>query len=108
MDQFNFLARIEKGIFADVMLAESKSNHQLYAIKMQRKDFLIENEEVKGAMTQKNVLMKAREHDHPFITRLVSTFQTETRLCFVLEYSPGGNLVHHLDQGGCFDIARSR
>ena len=107
MDQFNFLATIGKGNFAKIMLAESKSNHQLYAIKILKKEFLIENDEVKGSKIERSVLMKAREHDHPFIARLISTFHTETRLYFVIEYSPGGDLMHHI-QGGRFDVARSR
>ncbi len=107
MDQFNFLATIGKGTFAKVMLAESKFNQHLYAIKLLKKELLIKNDEVKGSKIEGIVLMKARELDHPFIARLISTFQTETRLCFVLEYSPGGDLMHHL-HGGRFDVARSR
>ena len=107
MNQFNFLATIKTGHFGKVMLAESKSNHQLYAVKIFKKELLIENDEVKGSKNERSVLMKAREHDHPFIARLISTFHTETRLYFVIEYSPGGDLMHHI-QGGQFDVARSR
>lgn len=107
MDQFNFLATIGKGNFAKIMLAESKANHHLYAIKILNKAVLLGNDEVNGSKIEKSVLMKAREHDHPFIARLISTFYTETRLFSVLEYCPGGNLMHHI-QGGHFDIARSR
>jgi len=107
MDQFNLLATIGKGVFAKVMLAESKSNRQLYAIKILKKQSLIEHDEVKGSKIERSVLMNAREHNHPFIARLTSTFHTETRLCFVLEYCPGGDLMHHI-QAGPFDIARSR
>ena len=107
MDQFNLLATIGKGNFAKIMLAESRLDHQLYAIKILMKEFLIENDEVKGSKIERSVLIKAQEHDHPFIARLISIFHTETRLCFVIEYSPGGDLMHHL-QRGQFDVARSR
>ena len=107
MDQINVLATLGRGTFARVMLAEDKSDQQLYAIKILRKETLIENDEVKGSKIERNVLMKARECDHPFIARLFSTFQTETRLCFVLEYLPGGDLMHHI-QRGRLGIERSR
>ena len=107
MEQFNFLTTLEKGNFAKVMLAESKSNHQLYAIKILKKELLIQNDEVKGSKIEKSVLLKAREHDHPFIAGLISTFYTEPRLYFVIEYCPGGDLSHHIQEGQ-FDVARSR
>ena len=107
MDQFNFLATIGKGIFAKVMLAESKINHQLYAVKILKKESMIQNNEVKGSRIEKSVLMKAREHDHPFIAGLISTFHTETRLFFIIEYCPGGDLSYHI-QRGQFGVARSR
>ena len=107
LNQFTFLATIRKGIFTQTMLAESQSNHQMYAIKTLNKASLIENDEVKNAKIEKNVLMKAREQDHPFIARLISTFQSETRLFFVMEYCPGGDLMHHI-QNAEFSVERSR
>ena len=107
MEQFDFLTTIGKGNFARIMLAESRSDHQLYAIKILKKEFLIQNDEVKSANVERSVLMKAREHGHPFVARLVSTFHTETRLYFVIEYCPGGDLMHHI-QPGQLDVARSR
>ena len=105
--QFRFLATIGKGNYAKVMLAENRADHTLYAIKILKKESLIENDDVKYAHVEKSVLMRAREHNHPFIARLSSTFQTETRLCVVLEYAPGGDLMYHI-QKGQFDVARSR
>ena len=107
MDQFNFLTTLGKGNYAKVMLAESKSDHKLYAVKILKKELLIENDEVKRSKTEKSVLMKVREYHHPFIARLISTLHTETRLYFVMEYCPGGDLGYHL-QRGPLDVARSR
>ena len=107
MDQFNLLATIGKGNFAKVVLLESKINNQLYAIKILKKESLIQNDEVKGSKIENSVLRKAREHDHPFITGLFATFHTETSLFFVLEYCPGGDLSQHI-QRGQFNVAKSR
>ena len=96
LDGFNFKTVLGQGNAAKVMLAESKATKELYAIKIQRKDLLVENDEVSSPTTEKSILVRATSSDHPFIAKLYATFQTETRLYFVLEYISGGDLLFRL------------
>ena len=96
---FNFLAIIGKGNFSKVMLAEKKVSKALFAIKVIRKEFVIENDEVSSVKVEKSVFLKATREKHPFIIHLQGAFQTETRLYFVMEYVSGGDLMLHIQRG---------
>ena len=95
---FNFLATIGKGNFSKVMLAEKKVSKALFAIKVIKKEFIIENDEVSSVRIEKSVFLKATQEKHPFLIHLQAAFQTETRLYFVMEYVSGGDLMLHIQR----------
>lgn len=99
LEDFDILATIGKGTSSKIMLAEKKSSKGLFALKVIKKELIVEQDELSNVRVEKNVLLKATQEKHPFIVHLQASFQTETRLYFVMEYVSGGDLMFHAQRG---------
>lgn len=98
LDDFQFLAVLGKGNFGKVMLAESRHTSNLCAIKVLKKDFIVENDEADSVKSEKRVFLTANKEMHPFLLNLHCCFQTENRIYFVMEYISGGDLMWHIQK----------
>ena len=104
-DDFEFLKVLGRGTFGKVVLCREKSSSTLYAIKILKKELIINKGEVEHTMTENRVLQTTK---HPFIIGLKYSFTTEDRLCLVMEYVNGGELFVHLSKARVFTEDRTR
>ena len=87
-------------------LGRQKQTGQHYAIKVLQKKAIVRRNEVKHIMAERNVLLQ--NLIHPFLVGLHFSFQTSTKLYFVLDYVNGGELFFHLQRERVFEEPRAR
>lgn len=107
MDDFNLIAVLGRGHFGKVVLAERKVTRQLCAIKSLKKADVLGRDELDSLVVERKILRLVSQHKNPFLIELYATFQTETHVCFAIEYAAGGDLLSYI-QRGKFDEPRSR
>ncbi|EFX88403.1 hypothetical protein DAPPUDRAFT_305606 [Daphnia pulex] len=96
LDNFRFISVLGRGHFGKVILAQYRNTGEYFAIKALKKGDIIARDEVESLLAEKRIFEVANSTRHPFLVNLFSCFQTDTHVCFVMEYAAGGDLMMHI------------
>ncbi|XP_071321768.1 serine/threonine-protein kinase N2 isoform X2 [Trachinotus anak] len=96
MEDFSCISVLGRGHFGKVLLAEYRKSGKLFAIKALKKGDIVTRDEVDSLMCEKRIFEVINASHHPFLVNLYGCFQTSDHVCFVMAYSPGGDLMTHI------------
>lgn len=96
MQDFKLIAVLGRGHFGKVLLSEYKKTGSQYAIKALKKGDIVARDEVESLMCEKRIFEIVNGSHHPFLVNLFACFQTPEHVCFVMEYTAGGDLMMHI------------
>uniref|UniRef100_A0A8C1DPT8 protein kinase C n=1 Tax=Cyprinus carpio carpio TaxID=630221 RepID=A0A8C1DPT8_CYPCA len=96
LQDFRLIAVLGRGHFGKVLLAEYKKSGNMYAIKALKKGDIVARDEVESLMCEKRIFETVNSMQHPFLVNLFACFQTPEHVCFVMEYTAGGDLMMHI------------
>uniref|UniRef100_A0A8C9SXV8 protein kinase C n=1 Tax=Scleropages formosus TaxID=113540 RepID=A0A8C9SXV8_SCLFO len=96
LQDFRLIAVLGRGHFGKVLLSEYKKTGTMYAIKALKKGDIIARDEVESLMCEKRIFETVNISRHPFLVNLFACFQTPEHVCFVMEYTAGGDLMMHI------------
>ncbi|KAG5853842.1 hypothetical protein ANANG_G00030840 [Anguilla anguilla] len=96
LQDFRLIAVLGRGHFGKVLLSEYKKTGSMYAIKALKKGDIVARDEVESLMCEKRIFETVNSSRHPFLVNLFACFQTPEHVCFVMEYTAGGDLMMHI------------
>jgi len=105
IEDFELLTVIGEGSFGKVLRVRKNNDGKIYAMKVLDKNMIIQRNELEHTRSEKSILQQL---DCPFLVKLHYTFQTSSKLYFILDYVNGGELFFHLQNQKKFDGERVR
>lgn len=89
-EDFDSLKVVGRGAFGEVRLVQKHDTGHVYAMKILRKEDMLEKEQVAHARAERDILAEA---ENPWVVKMYYSFQDGHYLYLVMEFLPGGDLM---------------
>mmetsp|Transcript_11291 Transcript_11291/g.16881 ORF Transcript_11291/g.16881 Transcript_11291/m.16881 type:complete len:936 (+) Transcript_11291:148-2955(+) len=93
LEDFTLESVVGRGSYGKVFLVKHRKLKSLFAMKVLRKQDIVERDVVDNIQLERKVLETV---DHPFLVALRYAFQTPAKLYMVMDYIPGGEVFNLL------------
>ena len=102
---FQTVKKIGKGAFGEVRLVTRLIDGNIYALKSLNKAEMFKKDQLAHVRAERDILA---ESDSPWVVKLYTTFQDNTKLYMLMEFLPGGDLMTMLIKYEIFSIPITR
>jgi serine/threonine protein kinase len=93
LTDYKIIKAVGEGAFGEVYLVKHNTTNKTFALKSIDKNFLSKQKKEHHVFQEKLILQTL---NYPFVVKLFATFQDETKLYFLLENIPNGELSKYL------------
>ncbi|CAG0913090.1 unnamed protein product [Notodromas monacha] len=90
VEDFEPLKVIGRGAFGEVRLVQKKDTGHVYAMKILRKEDMLQKEQVAHVRAERDILVEA---DHQWVVKMYYSFQDPINLYLIMEFLPGGDMM---------------
>ena len=105
LDEFQPLKLLGKGSYGKVVLVKYYYNDKIYAMKILDKEEITKRKVIQQTKTERKLLEKL---DHPFLLKLIFSFQDKEKLYLITDFMQGGELYFHLKRSIFFKESKAR
>ena len=105
---FQAIKTLGKGATGLVLLVRYKIDGKLYALKIVSKPKIIQSGRPEDVVRERDIMRTSNSSE--FLVKMHYCFQSKTKLFFVLDYMPGGDMYYYTGEweGGHFDEATAK
>eukprot|EP01091_Cochliopodium_minus_P008272 TRINITY_DN1845_c0_g1_i1.p1 TRINITY_DN1845_c0_g1~~TRINITY_DN1845_c0_g1_i1.p1 ORF type:complete len:449 (-),score=132.69 TRINITY_DN1845_c0_g1_i1:72-1418(-) len=93
--------KIGVGAFGEVRIVTLKETGERFAVKMMNKKFIQKNKKIQYVKTERDMLGIC---NHRGIVKLMSTFQDEDHLYYIMELCPNGEFLTYIKENKTLDL----
>ena len=108
LSKFQILSQIGRGGFGKVNICKDKDTNEIFAMKKIKCDLIKSTQKLFQIKTEKDILAFNKNNTDLWKSKLFYSFVEDENLYFIIDYFPGGDLLHLMNKKDTFTENEAR